>query len=82
MFGAAELLTMERQRPLQTLHNQLFRERLQIDMAACSATLVGLSAATPTYLEWSFALLLVNKWPNHIPTPSRTFLGIFFDHFK
>jgi hypothetical protein len=42
---------MERQRPLQTLYNQFFRERLQIAMAACSATLVGLSAATATFAK-------------------------------
>jgi hypothetical protein len=46
VFWAAALVTMERQQPLQTLHNQFFNERLQINMAACSATLVGLSAAT------------------------------------
>jgi hypothetical protein len=51
VFWAAARVTMERQRPLQTLHNQFFRERLQIDMAACSATLVGLSAATKQQLK-------------------------------
>jgi hypothetical protein len=57
VYWDAALVTMERQWPLQTLPNQFFMERLHINMAACSATLVGLSATTPTYLEWPFALL-------------------------
>jgi hypothetical protein len=46
VFWAAALATMEDSRPLQTLCNQLFRERLQIYMEASSATSVGLSAST------------------------------------
>jgi hypothetical protein len=46
VFWAAALVTMEDSGPLQTLHNQLFRERLQIDMEASSARSVGLSAST------------------------------------
>jgi hypothetical protein len=44
--GLLHLLLWKDSGPLQTLRNQFFRERLQIDIEACRATLVGPSAST------------------------------------
>jgi hypothetical protein len=51
--------------PLQTLHNQFFRERLHINMVACSVTLVGLSAATPTKTRFGTPLCLNGELNGH-----------------
>jgi hypothetical protein len=61
VFWAAALVTMEDSGPLQMLHTNSFRERLQIDMEASSATLVGLSASTPMYLELVICTPMRNK---------------------
>jgi hypothetical protein len=64
-----------RQRAIANASYQFFRERLQIDMAASSVTIVGLSAATLTYQELVTCTPLSSKWPKPLTWPSRTFLG-------
>jgi hypothetical protein len=59
VFCTAALVTMEDSVPNTSY--QFFRERLQIDIEASSATIVGLSAATPTYQELVICTPLSSK---------------------